>query len=29
MTQRIPAGTPNLEYLSQSLVYQALVDPAK
>lgn len=29
MTQRIPVGTPNLEYLSQSLVYQALVDPAK
>ncbi|HKF46620.1 MAG TPA: serine hydrolase domain-containing protein [Terracidiphilus sp.] len=29
MIQRMNGGTPNLQYLSRSLVYQALVDPAK
>lgn len=29
MIQRLNGGTPNVEYLSRSLVYQALVDPSK
>ena len=29
MIQRMRGGSPNVEYLSRSLVYQALVDPAK
>jgi len=29
MIQRMRGGTPNVEYLSRNVVYQALVDPAK
>ncbi len=29
MIQRMRGGSPNVEYLSRSLVYQALIDPAK
>ncbi|MGB6742644.1 MAG: serine hydrolase domain-containing protein [Terracidiphilus sp.] len=29
MIQRLRGGTPNVEYLSRNVVYQALVDPAK
>jgi CubicO group peptidase (beta-lactamase class C family) len=29
MIQRIRGGTPNVEYLSRNVVYQALVDPSK
>jgi hypothetical protein len=29
MIQRMGGGEPNLQYLSRSLVYQALVDPSK
>jgi hypothetical protein len=29
MIQRMNGGTPNVQYLSRSLVYGALVDPSK
>jgi hypothetical protein len=29
MIQRMKGGGPNVEFLSRSLVYQALVDPSK
>jgi CubicO group peptidase (beta-lactamase class C family) len=29
MIQRMHGGSPNVEYLSRNVVYQALVDPSK